>query len=287
MTEASSRPRRPSRSEPPIRCVRSLVLSVEVDTRLLGMIGALVVIWIGFNIMSGGLLPDAAQPLEPVGPERVRRDHGDRHGPDHRVAQHRPVGRLDARASLGYTMAHGPGRAGSRTTLGLGFDQPYTWIIALAVGIALGRAHRRRSRASSSPTSACPSFIVTLGGLLVWRGLVFEFAAGPDDRADGQDLPAARRRARPGPLGEIAELDRRRSSPASRIVYSARRQPPPAPARTASRSGPMWAEVTVMVVGCGARRSAPSGSPTTTSGRRASPRSTRRRTASPSRPAAC
>ena len=42
-------------------------------------------------------LPDPAQPLEPVGPDRVDRGHGHRHGPGHRLAQHRPLGRVAAR----------------------------------------------------------------------------------------------------------------------------------------------------------------------------------------------
>ena len=36
------------------RSMRSTLLSMEVDTRLLGMIAATAVIWIGFNILSGG-----------------------------------------------------------------------------------------------------------------------------------------------------------------------------------------------------------------------------------------
>src|SRR5664280_2117962 len=58
------------------------------------------------------------------------------------------------------------------TSLGLGFDQPYTWILALAIGIALGPA------IGAFPGfiiayGGVPAFIVTLGGLLVWRGPVF------------------------------------------------------------------------------------------------------------------
>ena len=37
------------------RSLRSLLASTEVDTRLLGMVAALAIIWIGFNLMSGGL----------------------------------------------------------------------------------------------------------------------------------------------------------------------------------------------------------------------------------------
>ena len=44
----------------------------EIDTRLLGMLAALAVIWLGFHILSGGTFLTAAQPLEPVGPEHRR-----------------------------------------------------------------------------------------------------------------------------------------------------------------------------------------------------------------------
>src|SRR2546423_14276841 len=39
----------------PRRSIRSLLASTEIDTRLLGMVFALAIIWIGFNILSGGL----------------------------------------------------------------------------------------------------------------------------------------------------------------------------------------------------------------------------------------
>src|SRR5436305_15352320 len=35
--------------------VNSLVSALEIDTRLIGMIVALAIIWIGFQVMSGGL----------------------------------------------------------------------------------------------------------------------------------------------------------------------------------------------------------------------------------------
>ena len=103
---------------------------------------------------------------------------------------------------LGYTMAmvQTDGiSASSASTSRLGLDdKPYMWIVALAVGLAARRARSARCRASSSPTAACPSFIVTLGGFLVWRGadLPHRRQAGPDARPARRHLPAARRRRR-------------------------------------------------------------------------------------------
>jgi D-xylose transport system permease protein len=63
------------------------------------------------------------------------------------------------------------------TTLNLGFNQPYTWFIALAVGLLLGAAIGA-FQGLIIAYGKVPSFIVTLGGLLVWRGLVFEIQQG-------------------------------------------------------------------------------------------------------------
>ena len=148
---------------------------LEVDTRLLGMVVALAVIWIGFNVMSGRQLPHLPQPLEPVRPELsiaimatgmvliiVSRNID------------LSVGSL--LGFLGYTMAMVQ-TVWIPKNLGLGFDQPYTWIIALAVGIVLGAADRR-APGLHHRLRRVPAFIVTLGGFLVWRGLIFWYAKG-------------------------------------------------------------------------------------------------------------
>jgi D-xylose transport system permease protein len=62
-------------------------------------------------------------------------------------------------------------------TLGLGFEQPYTWIIALAVGLVAGAVIGLVTGVLVA-YGQIPSFIVTLGGFLVWRGLIFRYAQG-------------------------------------------------------------------------------------------------------------
>ena len=59
MTEAppvaGTSPSPPTTSTPPrARSLRSLVAATEIDTRLLGMLVALAVIWIAFNTLSDG-----------------------------------------------------------------------------------------------------------------------------------------------------------------------------------------------------------------------------------------
>ena len=105
-----------------------------------------------------------------------------------------------------------------------------------------------RSRARSSPTWGVPSFIVTLGGLLIWRGLIFRFQ-------QGQTL---------SPLNEIFQLlggGPKGSLGATfswilgaiicvGIIYTLW-----AGRRRKKRYGfpgrPLWAEVVVGVIGCG------------------------------------
>ena len=42
----------------------------------------------------------------------------------------------------------------------------------MMIAVARLRGDRRRSRARSSRSSACPSFVVTLGGFLIWQGVI-------------------------------------------------------------------------------------------------------------------
>ncbi|MFV2062625.1 MAG: sugar ABC transporter permease [Chloroflexota bacterium] len=59
----------------------------------------------------------------------------------------------------------------------IGFDNSITWIIALVVGISLG-ALIGAGQGFAIAFLGVPSFIVTLGGLLVWRGGAFLLASG-------------------------------------------------------------------------------------------------------------
>jgi D-xylose transport system permease protein len=59
----------------------------------------------------------------------------------------------------------------------IGFDNPLTWLITLAAGIALGAALGGFQGAIIAYAQV-PAFIVTLGGLLVWRGVAWWMASG-------------------------------------------------------------------------------------------------------------
>ena len=59
----------------------------------------------------------------------------------------------------------------------IGFDHPLTWVIAVAVGLALGAAIGA-FQGTIVAYVGVPSFIVTLGGFLVWRGVAWWMASG-------------------------------------------------------------------------------------------------------------
>ena len=59
----------------------------------------------------------------------------------------------------------------------IGFDHPLTWVIAVAVGLVLGAAIGA-FQGTIVAYVGVPSFIVTLGGFLVWRGVAWWMASG-------------------------------------------------------------------------------------------------------------
>jgi D-xylose transport system permease protein len=175
MTQASTVQGTSVTSEPPKRSARSLLQTLEIDTRLLGMIVALVIIWVGFNIMSGGLfltsrnlwnlsVQSATVAIMATGMVLII------------VSRNIDLSVGSVLGLTGMVMAMLQAEWIPKT-FGLGFDQPYTWIVALAAGVALG-ALIGGIQGFIIAYIGVPSFIVTLGGLLVWRGLAFQLAQG-------------------------------------------------------------------------------------------------------------
>src|SRR4051794_22377721 len=159
----------------PRRSARTLYRALEVDGRLLGLIGALAIIWIGFNILSGGLfltprnlwnlsVQSAAVAIMATGMVLVI------------VSRNIDLSIGSVVGFTGMLMAMIQAEWIPKN-LGLGFDQPYTWILALGAGILTGGAIGL-FQGFIIAYIGVPSFIVTLGGLLVWRGLSFQFSQG-------------------------------------------------------------------------------------------------------------
>jgi D-xylose transport system permease protein len=129
----------------------------------------------------------------------------------------------------------------------IGFDHPLTWIIALAVGMALGGLIGGFQGAIIAYIGV-PSFIVTLGGLLAWRGVTFAVTQG----VTIAPVDPIFRLLGGGPRGSLGGL-------ASWIIgiviclaviallaYNRRQR-----RRFGFPVRPMWAEVVLGVIGCG------------------------------------
>jgi D-xylose transport system permease protein len=219
------------------RSLRSLLLSTEVDTRLLGMIAALAIIWIGFDIMSGGLfltprnlwnlsVQSSSIAIMATGMVLII------------VSRNIDLSVGSLLGLLGYTMA---------MVQVMWFPStPGTWLIALVVGIALG-ALIGGFQGVIIAYGRVPAFIVTLGGFLVWRGLIFEYAQG---QTLGP-MDSTFQLIGGGPLGSLGQWPSWAVGAAAcvGIVYSLinsrrKRRGYGFPLR------PVWAEVTLGVLGC-------------------------------------
>src|SRR5439155_14364304 len=163
---------RPPRSE---RSMTSLLRALDIDTRLLGMVVALAIIWIGFQVLSGGLfltarnlwnlsVQSASIAIMATGMVLII------------VSRNIDLSVGSMLGFLGYTMAMVQAQW-IPNALHLGFNQPYTWLIAVAVGLVLG-AIIGGFQGLIVAYGGVPAFIVTLGGFLVWRGLIFQYAQG-------------------------------------------------------------------------------------------------------------
>lgn len=159
-------------TEEPVQA-STFLRSLEIDTRLLGMIGAVLVIWISFHIWSGGtfLTPrnlwnlsvqTSAVAIMATGMVLVI------------VSRNIDLSVGSMLAVIGMAMAI---LQAEILPDWIGFDHWATWIIALAAGIALG-ALLGAFQGAIIAYVRVPSFIVTLGGLLVWRGVAWWMASG-------------------------------------------------------------------------------------------------------------
>jgi len=157
------------------RSARSLFAGLEIDSRLLGMIAALGVLWLAFNFLSHGLflsprnlwnlsVQSAAVAIMTSGMVLII------------VSRNidLSIGSILAVVALIMGLLQ---TEWIPNTLGLGLNQPYIWIVALVVGIAVG-ALIGGLHGFLIAFFGIPSFIVTLGGLLVWRGASFALVSG-------------------------------------------------------------------------------------------------------------
>ncbi len=166
---------RPQARNDTTRSWRDLLSSTEIDSRLFGMVIALVVIWIAFHIFSGGdfltarnlwnlSVQSASIAIMATGMVLII------------VSRNIDLSVGSLLGFLGYVMAMVQ-TTWIPETLNLGFNQWYTWIIALLVGVLVG-AIAGAVQGFIVAYAGVPAFIVTLGGFLAWRGLIFRFKQG-------------------------------------------------------------------------------------------------------------
>lgn len=147
--------------------------ALELDTRMVGMIGALAVVWIGFDILTGGafLTPRNLWNLSVQTASIAVMATG-----MVLVIVTRNID-LSVGSILGFTgMVVGVLQARILPEI-WGFDHPLTWVVAVMAAIAVGGAVGALQGAIIAYLGVS-SFIVTLGGLLVWRGAAWWVTTG-------------------------------------------------------------------------------------------------------------
>lgn len=155
--------------------VARFLRATELDTRMLGMIGALLIIWVGFHILSGGLfltprnlwnLSVQSSSIAVMATGMVL------------VIVTRNID-LSIGSALGLIgMIMGVVQAEFLPqVMGIPLGSPSIWIIALASGLLVGLAIGG-FQGFLIAYLGIPAFIVTLGGLLVWRGAAWWVTSG-------------------------------------------------------------------------------------------------------------
>ncbi|SFJ41189.1 sugar ABC transporter permease [Jannaschia pohangensis] len=223
--------------------------ATELDTRLLGMIGALALIWIGFH-MYGALVNGFGAFLTPRNLWNLS-------------VQTSSIGIMACGMVLVIITRNIDLSVGSilgfcAIVMGvvqvnilpayLGLGHPLIWVLAVACGLMVG-ALVGAFHGFLIAYGKIPAFIVTLGGLLVWRGAAFLVARG--ETISPVDPTFSKLGGGPsgavgatgswivGALGCAAVL--------GLIVFGRRQR-----VKFAFPLRPVWAEAFLAIVGCGA-----------------------------------
>jgi D-xylose transport system permease protein len=154
--------------------LREALSATEIDVRLFGMLVALAVILIGFQLLDSGFFSPAnmvtlavqAIPVAILATGMVL------------VIVSRnidlSVGSLTGIIAMTYAMLMTDWLP---NVLGMGVDFPFRWLIALLIGIVVGAAFGAL-QGFKIAYIVVPSFVVTLGGLLSIRGAIWYFSNG-------------------------------------------------------------------------------------------------------------
>ena len=236
-----------TQAQPPARTsVRSLFAQTEIDTRLFGMLVSLGVILLVFNFLSDGKLVQptnmVTMSVQAAGVAIIAT------GMVLVIVSRNidlSVGSLVGLISMSYALWM---TDWFPRIFGLGPDVPFQWVLALALGIGMGAAVGALQGFIIAYIGV-PSFIVTLGGLLSIRGLVWYQSQG----AAVTGLDPTFQLIGGGALGSVGELltyviGLIGSIAIVLILYNSRRQR----RRYGFPVRPMWAEVVLGAVGIAA-----------------------------------
>ncbi|TIP93785.1 MAG: sugar ABC transporter permease [Mesorhizobium sp.] len=149
--------------------------ATELDIRMLGMVGALLVIWVGIHILSGGLfltprnlwnlsVQTSSVAIMATGMVLVI------------VMRNIDLSVGSVEGVVGMVMGVAQAEFLIRV-MGFQLGNPWIWIIALAAGVALGLMIGALQGFIIAYLEV-PAFIVTLGGLLIWRGMAWLMTSG-------------------------------------------------------------------------------------------------------------
>jgi D-xylose transport system permease protein len=163
--------------------IRRFFRATEIDTRMLGMVGALLVIWFGFEIASAAIRPGegllGGNFLSPRNLWILLVQTSSIAVMTTGMVLIIVMRQIDLSVGsiLGFTAVciaymqvfiFGPS---------LGVGHPMIWIITLILGLAIG-AGIGAFHGALIAYAGIPSFIVTLGGLIVWRGAAWYVIKG-------------------------------------------------------------------------------------------------------------
>ena len=238
--------------------VTRFLRATEIDSRMLGMLGALLIIWIGFDIYSGFLR------------DGERLFGGSFLTPRNLwilLLQTSSIAVMTTGIVLVIVMRHMDLTVGSilgftAVCIGtmqvywlgpaLGVGHPAIWLVTLVLGLAIG-ASIGAFHGLLIAYFGIPSFIVTLGGLIVWRGAAWSVIRGetvaPMDK-NFKLIGGGISGITPGAIGETASwvLGILLCLAIVALIYNSRVQR----RRFNFAQRPVWAEYFLAVTGCAA-----------------------------------
>jgi D-xylose transport system permease protein len=154
--------------------VRGLIAATEIDLRLFGMVVALAVILLGFGLATGGKILQPSSLVTASVQAAVVAVMAT--GMVLVIVSRNidlSVGSLVGVVAMVYALL----MTEWLPDLGISVNSPFLWVIALAVGLALG-ALVGGFQGFIIAYVGVPSFVVTLGGLLAFRGSVWVLSSG-------------------------------------------------------------------------------------------------------------